>query len=120
MAKLIVLITARLDEGHRIGEAWRAAGAPGVTFIESYGIRSLQNASKGAEILSGMLSMLEIIRDNEETSIILLSLVNDDVLVSELFRVTESILGDMEEPNNGIVFSLDVERAIGIRDHSKK
>ena len=121
MTKLVILITAQLDNAHRVAEAWQAAGAPGVTFVESHGLRRLQNAAgkRDAEILTGMVSILEILRANEQTSLIVMSLVNDDALVSQLFNATEQILGDMEAPNNGIVFSIDVERAIGIRDHGK-
>lgn len=120
MAKLVVLITAQLDSAQQIAEAWREAGAPGATLIESYGLRQLQDVAKTTEILSGMISMVEILRDTRETSLMVLTLASDDAIVSELFRATERILGNMEEPDNGILFSLDVERAVGIRDHSKK
>lgn len=117
MAKLVVLITAQLDAAHRVGEAWTETGAPGVTFVESYGLHRLKGTS---EILSGMLSMVEILRANDTSSVVVLSLVDDHGIVDALIRVTESILGDMEAPDNGIVFVLDVERALGIRNHGRK
>ncbi len=119
MSKLVILITGRVEDGHRVGQAWRDAGAPGVTFIESYGIRSLQEASRSMEVLPGLVSMLEILRQQEETSLIVLSLVEDDSIVDTLIKAAEDILGDLMLPKNGIAFVLDVARTIGVRDHGK-
>jgi len=119
MAKLIIFITARIDESSRIGEAWLAAGVPGVTILEAHGIRRLQKAAKGAEILPGMMSLLDIMRQNNETSIIMLSAVENDAVVDAVIQQTEAILGNLREPNNGILLVVDLERVIGIRDHSK-
>jgi len=115
----VILITARGEEGHNIGEAWQKAGAPGVTLIDCYGIGRLQEASKSFEILSGTVSMLQLLREREETSLMVLSAVEDEKVVDRLIDATQAILGDLREPNNGLVFVIDVERAIGIRDHSK-
>ena len=119
MSKLVVLITGRVEDGHRVGEAWRDAGAPGVTFIESYGLRSLQEASSSMEVLPGLVSMFEILRQQEETSLIVLSVTEDDTIVDALIKAAEDILGDLMLPNNGIAFVLDVVRTIGVRDHGK-
>jgi hypothetical protein len=35
-----------------------------------------------------------------------------------LQAATQTVLGDLHDPNNGIFFMLDVERAVGVRDHS--
>ncbi|NWF69856.1 MAG: hypothetical protein HXY40_12295 [Chloroflexi bacterium] len=118
MSKLVILITSRVEEGHRIGEAWQQAGAPGVTFVESYGLRRLQQAARNAEVLPGMVSLLEILRQDEETSLIVLCVVDDDTLVNKLLAATEAVLGSLMEPNTGVAFVLDVERTIGVRDHS--
>jgi hypothetical protein len=119
MSKLVVLITARVEDGHRVGEAWRNAGAPGVTFIESYGLRSLQEASSSMEVLPGLVSMFELLRQQEETSLIVLSVVDDDSIVDRLIQEAETILGDLMLPRNGIAFVLDATRTIGVRDHGK-
>ncbi len=119
MSKLVILITSRVEDGHRVGDAWRDAGAPGVTFVESYGLRRLQEASKSQEVLPGLVSMLEILRQDEETSLIVLTLVEDDTVADQLLHISETILGDLLLPNTGIAFVIDVARALGIRDHGK-
>jgi nitrogen regulatory protein PII len=119
MSKLVILITSRIEEGHQIGEAWQQAGAPGVTFIESYGLRRMQEASKKTELLPGMMSMFEILRQQDETSLIVLSVVDNDAIVDKLLDEAKAVFGDLLSPHTGLVFVIDVERAIGVRDHGK-
>lgn len=118
--KLVVLITSQIDEGYQVGEAWQKAGAPGVTFLEGFGLGRLQQATSTAEILPGMLSMFEILRENRETSLVVMSLIHDPTLIQSLLDTTTRILGDMLTPNAGIFFVLDVEQALGIRPYSPK
>jgi hypothetical protein len=119
MSKLVVLITLRVEDGHRVGEAWREAGAPGVTFIESGGLYSLQKAAQTSELLAGAVSMLEILRQQEEISLMVLSVVEDDGIVDRLLQAAKDILGDLLAPNAGVAFVVNLERAIGVRDHGK-
>lgn len=120
MAKLIVLITARAEEGHLIGEAWQEAGAPGVTFIEGFGLRRVQEKTRGLEVLPGMMSLTEILRQNEHTSLVVLSVLDDDTLADQLLAVTERILGDLRQPDNGVFFVIDLARALGVFDHHRQ
>jgi nitrogen regulatory protein PII len=119
LSKLVILITVRHDLGHQIAEAWREAGAPGVTFVESYGLRRLKEASRNAEILPGLVSMFQLLRDTDQSSLMLLSVVEDDAAADRLLDVTERTIGDMNKPDSGIAFVIDVGRTIGIRysDH---
>lgn len=117
MPKLVILITARIEEAHTLGEVWQNVGAPGVTFIEGYGIGRLQEKSKHFEVLPGVVSMLQLLRENEETSLIMLSVVNEDDVVDKIIAATEGILGNLALPDNGIAFVIDVERTFGVRRH---
>ena len=115
MPKLVILITSRVEDCHTVGEAWQAAGAPGVTLIESYGLRRLQEVSQSLEVLPGALSLLEILRDNDEIkSVTMLSVVEENG-VEALIRATETVLGDLHQPNTGVLFVIDVERTVGLR-----
>jgi hypothetical protein len=117
MAKLVILITAQIEQVHSIGEAWHQAGAPGITVIEGFGLQVLKDLTTSAEVLPGALSLLEIMRENEPSSMVLLTLLEDGALVDSLQRETEAILGDLRAPNNGIFFTIDIERAVGIQRH---
>jgi nitrogen regulatory protein PII len=118
MGKLVVLITAQVEQVHQIGEAWHKVGAPGITVIEGFGLQGLNELKASAEVLPGAMSLLEIMRENEPGSMVLLTVVEDSAVVESLQRETEAILGDLRAPNNGIFFTIDVDRAVGIQRHS--
>lgn len=120
MSKLVILITSRVEEGTGIGKAWQQAGAPGVTLIGSYGLRRLREAQKSSEVLAGVISLAQIFRETEETSLIIISVVDNDAVVDTLIKATEQLLGNLMRPNTGVLFVLDVERAVGVRDHGRE
>ena len=120
MAKLVILITSRLEEVHAVGEAWKSAGAPGVTFLEGYGIRRLQAVKNSGEILPGVISLMDILRDSEQTSMVVLSLIEDATLIPKLQQTTEAVLGDLHTPGSGIFFVVPVDQVVGLRDYDSE
>lgn len=123
--KLVILITAQIEHGLEVAEAWQAVGAPGITIIRSHGLHSLQReVHSGAVELPRMVmsmaaAMASVIDNFEERSQIFLSVV-DDELVDNLENAARKVLGDLEKPDNGVMFILPVERAIGVVDHTKQ
>ena len=122
--KLVVLITAQVEEGLDIAQAWHEAGAPGITIVRSHGLHTLQQELKSGQvelprmIVSMGAAMAAILDNMEERGEIILSLV-DDELVDALIAAATVVLGDLNEPDNGILFVLPIERAIGVRHHGK-
>lgn len=123
--KLAILITAQTENGLEVALAWKAAGAPGVTIIPSHGLHALQKKVKmgGVElpmVITSMAgAMASLLEASETNSIILLAVMPAETL-EKVVDATTNILGDLSAPNNGIMFVLDVEQAIGVRDHNKK
>jgi nitrogen regulatory protein PII len=116
--KLVILITTHIDKGLAIAEAWEAAGAAGVTIIESFGLHRLREKSRSIE-LPLFVSLAQVMREIEETNHTLLSVV-DESLVDALITAATQVLGrDLNQPDTGIVFVLDVDRVIGIRPGRK-
>ena len=120
--KLVILITAEVEAGLDIAQAWQDANAPGVTIIRSHGLHTLQQELKSGNVelprmIASMGAAMAAIIDNvEERGEIVLSVV-DDELVDALIDAATSVLGDLRKPDNGVLFVLPVERAIGIRNH---
>lgn len=115
MAKFILLVTPQIERAHEIGEAWDAAGVSGVTYIESHGLYTLSQANRKMSVLPGMSSLMEILRSNDENNVTIFTVVNDDGLVEKVIAATENLVGDLERPDNGVLFVVDVERTIGLR-----
>jgi len=118
--KLVVLITARVEDGLEIALAWQEAGAPGVTIVRSHGLHSLQRELRSGSVelprmvVSMGAAMASLLENMEERSEIILSVVEDDQ-VDPLIAAANRVLGDLTEPETGILFVLGLERAIGLR-----
>jgi nitrogen regulatory protein PII len=120
--KLVVLITTRVEAGLNVAQAWQGAGAPGVTVIRAHGLHTLQQELRSGSVelprmvVSMGAAMAAIIDNMEERAEVILSLV-EDASVDPLIAAANQALGDLTEPNHGILFVLPVERAIGVRRH---
>jgi hypothetical protein len=114
MPQLIVLV---IDDGNKVQEvlqAWMAAGVSGVTLLDSAGLGH-EFAEHGARSdVSFMPSLESLLRVREERSRTLFSVVPDEFDVDGLLRATEALLGSLEAPDTGILFTLPVARAHGL------
>lgn len=118
--KLIVLITADLENGLEAAQAWQDGGAPGVTLFRSHGMYRLRQEVERGEIelprmvVSLAASMARVLENMEYDTATIVSIVPDDK-VDALIEIANRVCGDLSKPDTGILFVLDVERAIGIR-----
>jgi hypothetical protein len=112
MPKLVVLITTDTANSLRIAETWQEAGASGVSIIDTHGVRGLQR-QKGqrAPELSLATSMASILNQLRETNVMLFSVVESD-LVDTLITIAQDIVGDLTNPETGILFVIDVEKIL--------
>lgn len=117
MSKLVVLITSHIEKALEVAEAWQAVGAPGVTLIDSHGLRRLQEKRRDLE-LPLFVSMASVLRQIETTSQVILAVVNDHE-VDKLVEATNKVLGDLYAPDTGIAFVIDVERVVGMSYHGR-
>jgi orotidine-5'-phosphate decarboxylase len=111
MAKLVVLITTRIEKTLALAEAWQKAGAPGVTLVPSHGFRTLQERTRKLE-LPHFVNLATILKHVDDTTQMLLSVVEDDA-VDALVRATRFVLKDPLTPKTGIGFVIDVDRVFG-------
>ena len=96
-----------------VAQAWERAGASGVTILEGYGLRSLQDRLAIRDDIGLIPSLSKLLSQQEVSTMLLISLVGDDQ-VTKLQQATAEILGDLTLPNNGIMLTLAVEDAIGL------
>jgi len=121
--KLVILITAQVENGLTVAEAWQKVGAPGVTIIRTHGLRTLQEELKKGSVelprmvVSMGVALAHIIENVQERGELILSVV-DDKIIDNLVDEASKVLGDLTAPNTGVMFVLDIERAIGVYDHS--
>ncbi|MDQ7026396.1 MAG: hypothetical protein Q9P44_12680 [Anaerolineae bacterium] len=123
--KLVILITAQVEQGMDVAQAWQDAGAPGVTIVRTHGFRTLQEKVRRGTVelprivTSMAAAMAHVLTSMEEPGEMLLSVV-DNGMVDKLEAAATDVLGDLTEPYNGIMIVLDIERAIGVRHHTEQ
>lgn len=111
--KLVILITAQIERTLDISQAWQKNGAPGVTILEGFGFRRLRDNIGWRDDLPLIPSIASLLRQQETTTHVLISAV-PDAAADTLYTVTENLIGDLTEPHNGFMITLDIEKAVGI------
>ncbi|MCA9923100.1 MAG: hypothetical protein KC419_09615 [Anaerolineales bacterium] len=113
MHYMVMLILHKVDECTNILDAWDAEGVGGITILESSGMGRARKSGTQRDFPL-MPSLADFLRVPEERHRTIFTVVQDETWVDRLIKATEGILGDMEQPQNGVIFVLPVARAHGL------
>ncbi|OIO90689.1 MAG: hypothetical protein AUK03_12580 [Anaerolineae bacterium CG2_30_64_16] len=107
MAKMIIMVLDDVDKLQDVMAAWQAAGAAGITILESSGAGRLSQmgARDDLPLFPGLHSLLWRQEIQHRT---LFTVVDDDVDIEALFDATEAIVGSLTDPYTGIIMALPV------------
>ena len=95
-------------------EAWEKAGVGGITVLLSTGLKRLKADDVLREDLPLIPSLEDLIQQEERTNRTLFTVVKDDEMVEKVVQATQSITGDLNNPNTGILTVLPVVKAYGL------
>lgn len=112
MFSLLVLV---LDDPNKLTEvlaAWEEAGVPGVTVLESTGFARLRQRLRQDD-LPLLPSLRTLFQAEEVQHNTLFSIVDDEAVIERTIAATQRIVGDLSQPNTGILFVLPVSRVVG-------
>jgi nitrogen regulatory protein PII len=110
---MILLVLDDVNQCSRILEAWEAQGVGGVTILESTGLGRVRKLSIRDD-MPLMPSLSRLLQTREERHRTLFTVVETDEMVDQVVDATETILGNMENPHNGVIFVLPVSRVVGL------
>lgn len=113
MYHMILLVLDDVNQCSRILEAWEAQGVGGVTILESTGLGRVRKLSIRDD-MPLMPSLSRLLQTREERHRTLFTVVETDDMVDQVIDATETILGNMENPHNGVIFVLPVSRVVGL------
>jgi nitrogen regulatory protein P-II 1 len=116
---MIMLILNNPDQCQSVMEAWDAAGAPGVTVLPSTGLGRIRTAQGLKDDMPLMPSLEDFFQDEESLHRTLIAIVRERPLVDAVVQATQSVLGDLNQPNTGILVILPVLEAYGLERYSK-
>jgi len=95
-------------------EAWDAAGVSGVTIFPSTGLRRLQSLDVLREDIPLIPSLEDLLQQEERLNRTLFTIVEGDEMVDKVVNATQSVIGDLNNPNTGILSVLPVVKTYGL------
>ncbi len=114
MYHMILLILDDVNQCSSILEAWEAERVGGVTILESTGLGRVRKLSIRDDIPL-MPSLSRLLQNREERHRTLFTVVEGEEMVDKVIAATESVLGDLEQEQNGVLFVLPVSRVRGLK-----
>jgi nitrogen regulatory protein P-II 1 len=112
VAHLVVFVLDNLEQCSVVLEAWEEAGAPGVTILESTGLRRLRGAMR--DDLPLVPSLRDLLASQELRHRTLFTIVADEAVVERIIAATEQVVGDFSLHHTGLLFVVPVTRVLGL------
>ena len=108
---LFVLHDCELMDG--VLDAWERVGVSGATILHSYGLGRVRQAGLRDDFPL-FPSIEQLLESNEEFSRTLFTVLEEQEKVDRVVSATQSIVGDLSEPNTGMLVVLPIAQAYGI------
>jgi nitrogen regulatory protein PII len=116
---MILLILDDINQCSTILEAWETQGVGGITILESTGLGRVKKLSIRDDIPL-MPSLSRLLQSREERHRTLFTVVETEEMVDKVITATQEILGNLENPHNGVLFVLPVSRVVGLHGGQKR
>ncbi len=98
-------------------DAWKEAGVSGATVLFSTGMGRIQQNQSLRDDLPLMPSLEDFFPKSESLNRTIFSLVDDESVVEKVIEATERVVGDLEQPDRGLLMVLPVSQVRGLRHH---
>ena len=106
--KLLVLVLNKEEQTERVLEKFVELGVPGATIIDTIGMGRV--LSREIPIFAGFVDLMAGARPSNRT---VFTLVRDET-VEDIIKGIEEVVGDLDQPGTGIVFTVPVDCFKGI------
>ena len=110
---MILFVLHDIDFCDDILEAWEDAGIRGVTILPSTGLARIREAAL-REDLPLFPSLGDIFKQHENLNRTFFTIVENEAMIDAVVHATESVLGDLNQPNTGIMIVLPAARVYGL------
>jgi nitrogen regulatory protein P-II 1 len=110
---MIMFVLNKPDLLNSVLNAWQEAGISGVTIIESTGLHRLKLDKQSVGKL--FATFRHYAHDPEEEGhLTLLTIVPDETYIEKCVQASESVVGDLDEPHNGIIAAWNIAYSKGV------
>jgi nitrogen regulatory protein PII len=112
---MILLVLHDAEKLQAVLNAWEEAGISGATVLFSTGIGRLRESQALRDDLPIMPSLEDFYPSAENLGRTIFTITDDDSLVEKILHATESVVGDLIEPNRGILTVIPTHGIFGLR-----
>ena len=113
MNQMIIFVLNDLDKSAELLEAWEAAGARGITCINTTGLGNIRNTAEITD-LPFYLSLADILKSKQHHHCTFFTVVDSENLLEKLVQVAQDVTGGLDAPNTGILFTIPVSSVYGL------
>lgn len=119
MYQMVLLVVSNSEQCPDVLDAWEATGVGGITILESTGMGKVRQAAIRDDVPL-MPSLSRLFQHREVRHRTIFTVVDSDEMVEKLIKVTQEQLGDLNNPDNGVMFILPVSRVVGFAGAKKR
>jgi len=101
----------RLDE---VTNVWNETGVSGITILPSTGLKRLQESLLFRDDVPLIPTLDNLLEHKQTLNRTLLTVVPSEQMVDKVVAATESVIGDLNLPNTGILVVIPIARAYGL------
>ena len=95
-------------------DSWNQVGVSGITIFPSTGLARLKNGDLLRDDLPLIPSLEDLLHTSEISNRTLMTLVKGEAMVEKVVAATEAVIGDLDEPNTGILTVIPVAKVYGL------
>lgn len=114
MPNLLVMILEDMEKLTPLLDAWKKAGVPGVTILESLGMHRVRGwlARDDLPFIPTLRSLFQAEGLEQRT---LFTVIDDDAVLQRAVQAASQVIGDFAAPNTGLLFVVPVNWALGLK-----
>lgn len=117
---MIFFVLHDLRKMEDVLNAWDKAGVSGITILPSTGLARHRNGGILRDDMPLIPSLEDLIERAQNTNRTFFSVVDGEEMVDKVIAATESVTGNLDLPDTGILIAMPVARARGLRRLNKK
>lgn len=112
---LILFVLHDPDKLRELLDAWKESGVSGATVLFSTGLGRLNQSLSLQDDLPLMPSLEDFLPPMKRLSRTIFTMIDDEAVVEKVIAATQRVVGDLNEPDRGLLMVLPVERVYGLR-----
>jgi nitrogen regulatory protein PII len=112
MYHLVIFVLDDPDKCHDILDAWEKVGIRGITILESTGLGRVRRWGLRDDIPL-MPSLEDLFREEETRHRTLFTVVRDQEQIDAIVEATQSVVGNLNEDETGLIIVLPVSQVYG-------